>query len=189
MNQKNKRNKERILDKLIKLIKFDDAKQSNRSINSQYPNNHQSNTSEEPTEYYAEDFEDADDNDQNFIIIGGKKKKRKISSEKESKVNKIIDDLIKLKPDQYQSNQQRNLDRETGGVEQEKTYTTSAIDVWDTRPEEIEEMAEIDPQDFNSADKASMIWDKKRKKKHQQISENSEVKPIITSKNNNNRSF
>ena len=194
MNQKNNSNKraKKILKKFLQLIKLDEAKHDNQNANSQYPNNHPSHSSALPIEYHAEDFEDADDNDQNFIFIDGKKKKRKTSSQKESKVNKIIDDLIKFKPDPYQSNQQRNLDRETGGVEQEKTYTTSAIDVWDTRPEEIEEMAEIDPQDFNSADKASMIWDKKRKKKQQQIAENSGIKPIIpiiSSKNNNSRSF
>jgi len=71
-------------------------------------------------------------------------------------------------PNGYNANQQRNLDRETGGTELPKTYTTSALDVWDNRAEEIEEMAEIKPQDFNSDDKASMIWDKKRKKKQEE---------------------
>ena len=191
MNQKNNNNKraKKILHKFLQLIKLDESRQGKQDIKSTNPNNHPSHPSALPIEYHVEDFEDADDNDQNFILIDGKKKKRKTSSQKESKVNKIIDDLIKFKPDPYQSNQQRNLNRETGGVEQEKTYITSAIDVWDSRPEEIEEMAEIDPQDFNSADKASMIWDKKRKKKQQQIAQNSGIKPIISSKNNNSRSF
>lgn len=194
MNQKNNSNKraKKILKKFLQLIKLDEAKHDDQKVNSQYPNNNPSHTLGLPIEYHAEDFEDADDNDQNFIFIDGKKKKRKTSSQKESKVNKIIDDLIKFKPDPYQTNQQRNLDRETGGLEQEKTYITSAIDVWDTRPEEIEEMAEIDPQDFNSADKASMIWDKKRKKKQQQTAEIPDIKPIIpivSNKKNNGRFF
>ncbi len=191
MNQKNNSNKgaKKILEKLLQLIKFDEVKKKNQSIDSQNHNIDPFYTSKQPIENNAEDFEDADDNDQNFIFIDGKKKKRKTSSEKESKVNKIINDLIKFIPDPYQSNQQRNLDRETGGVEQEKTYTTSAIDVWDTRPQEIEEMAEIDPQDFNSADKASMIWDKKRKKRQDKVGKNSDSKANTLSKNNNSRSI
>lgn len=191
MNQKNNSNKgaKKILEKLLQLIKLYEVKNKNQSIDSQNHNINPSYTSEQPIENNVEDFEDADDNDQNFIFIDGKKKKRKTSSEKESKVNKIINDLIKFKPDPYQSNQQRNLDRETGGVEQEKTYTTSAIDVWDTRPQEIEEMAEIDPQDFNSADKASMIWDKKRKKRQDKVGKNSDSKANTLSKNNNSRSI
>ncbi|MFM7620031.1 MAG: hypothetical protein ACKO47_00295 [Alphaproteobacteria bacterium] len=196
MSQKNNSHKrvKKILKKFLQLIKLDEVKQDQNSIDSaQYPKNHPSQALALPIEYNAEDFEDADDNDQNFIIIDGKKKKRKISAEKESKVNKIIDDLIKFKPENYQTNQQRNLDRETGGVEQEKTYTTNPLDVWDSRPQEIEEMADIDPQDYNSDDKASMIWDKKRKKKQQQhIAENSGSKPTIPStpsKNNGGRFF
>jgi len=195
MSQKNNSHKraKKILKKFLQLIKLEEVNQDQENkYSKQYPQNNPSQASALPIEYNAEDFEDADDNDQNFIIIDGKKKKRKISAEKESKVNKIIDDLIKFKPENYQTNQQRNLDRETGGVEQEKTYTTNPLDVWDSRPQEIEEMADIDPQDYNSDDKASMIWDKKRKKKQQQIAEGSNIKPIvpiIPIKSNDGRTF
>jgi hypothetical protein len=120
-------------------------------------------------EFNIDDYEEVDDDDQNFIIIDGKKmRKKKKKILEQPKVKKIIDDLIMADPDSYLANQQRNLDRETGGTELPENYTTSALDVWDNRVEEIEEMAEIKPQDFNSDDKASMIWDKKRKKKQEE---------------------
>ena len=121
------------------------------------------------------EFEEVDDNEPNFIILNGKKmRKKKIKlTQEEPKVKKIIDDLINAKSDPYNTNQQRNLDRETGGTELPESYTTSAIDVWDNRGDEIDKMAEITPEDFNSDDKASMIWDKKRKKK-QAIKDNAQ---------------
>jgi hypothetical protein len=117
--------------------------------------------------FNIDDYEEVDDNDQDFIMIDGKKMRKKNKKALEQpKVKKIIDDLIMANPDSYLANQQRNLDRETGGTELPKTFITSDEDVWDDRGKEIEEMSEIKPQDLD--DKASMIWDKKRKKKQQE---------------------
>jgi len=132
-------------------------------------NKNDENDLENSEEFNIADYEEVDDNDQNFIMIDGKKmRKKKKKILEQPKVKKIIDDLIMADPDSYLANQQRNLDRETGGTELPETYTTSALDVWDNRVEEIEEMSEIKPQDFNSDDKASMIWQKKRKKKQEE---------------------
>jgi uncharacterized membrane protein YheB (UPF0754 family) len=121
-----------------------------------------------------DEFEEVlDDDEINFIVIDGKKMRKKNHKIKnDQKIQEIIDYLIKNNSESYQANQQRNLDRETGGTELPKTFTTSSIDVWDNRGEEIEEMAEIKSQDYNSDDKASMIWEKKRKKKQQNDHEN-----------------
>ena len=132
-------------------------------------NKNDNNNLENTEEFDIDDYEEVEDNEQNFIVINGKKMRKKNKKVLEQpKIKKIIDDLIMADPDAYKANQQRNLDRETGGTELPETYTTSALDVWDNRVEEIAEMSEIKPQDFNSDDKASMIWDKKRKKKQQE---------------------
>ncbi len=132
-----------------------------------------------------DEFEEVlDDDEINFIVIDGKKMRKKNHQIKnEPKIQEIIDYLIKSNSESYQANQQRNLDRETGGTELPKTYTTSSIDVWDNRVEEIEEMAEIKPQDYNSDDKASMIWEKKRKKKQQSDHENNASNSFENSSN------
>lgn len=132
-----------------------------------------------------DEFEEVlDDDEINFIVIDGKKMRKKNHQIKnEPKIQEIIDYLIKSNSESYQANQQRNLDRETGGTELPKTFTTSSIDVWDNRGEEIEEMAEIKPQDYNSDDKASMIWEKKRKKKQQIDHENAASNSFESSSN------
>jgi hypothetical protein len=132
-----------------------------------------------------DEFEEVlDDDEINFIVIDGKKMRKKNHKIKnDPKIQEIIDYLIKNNSESYQANQQRNLDRETGGTELPKTFTTSSIDVWDNRGEEIEEMAEIKPQDYNSDDKASMIWEKKRKKKQQNDHENSASNSFENSSN------
>jgi len=132
-----------------------------------------------------DEFEEVlDDDEINFIVIDGKKMRKKNHQIKnEPKIQEIIDYLIKNNSESYQNNQQRNLDRETGGTELPKTYTTSPIDVWDNRGEEIDEMAEIKPQDYNSDDKASMIWEKKRKKKQQIDHENNASNSFESSSN------
>ena len=132
-----------------------------------------------------DEFEEVlDDDEINFIVIDGKKMRKKNHQIKnEPKIQEIIDYLIKSNSESYQANQQRNLDRETGGTELPKTFTTSSIDVWDNRGEEIEEMAEIKPQDYNSDDKSSMIWEKKRKKKQQIDHENAASNSFESSSN------
>lgn len=67
-----------------------------------------------------------------------------------------------------ESNQQRNLDRETGGLEEEKKEkkTEPRIeDVWDNRSEEVDKMGSVNP--LRGDDKESMIWVLKKDKKEE----------------------
>lgn len=146
-----------------------------------------------------DDYEDADDNDTDVVFINGKKKKKKKNNDKDQKIKKIIDDLINGNPEDYKANQQRNLDRETGGTELPETYVTNPKDVWDNRYEEIQEMGDIDNDDYNGDDKASMIWENKRKKKkkEEELAKANFSAPVavsvastLSSKNkNNSRNF
>ena len=91
----------------------------------------------------------------------------KISEEDGKKIDDIIE-LLRKNNVRPMSNQQRNLDREEGGVENEVSETEIAsIDAWDNRFEEIAEMAESHPVN-NSSGKKSMLWDLKRKKLQEQ---------------------
>ena len=111
--------------------------------------------------------------DQNFIsnIQDSTQKSENKSPESTSKISeedgKKIDDIIELlrknniKP---MTNQQRNLDREEGGMEHENKETEShTIDEWDSRGDEIIKMAESHPIN-KSTSKKSMLWNLKRKK-------------------------
>jgi hypothetical protein len=160
-------------------IKSQSSTEFNELKTSQIQDPHQPNPNQLELQKFTNSKIDNDeelldeDNEENFIIKDGKKIRKKHQKIKqEPRVIEIIEDLIKNKSQDYQTNQQRNLDRETGGTELPKTYTTSSLDVWDDRTEEIQEMAEIKSQDYNSDDKASMIWEKKRKKKQQKDLEN-----------------
>ncbi len=87
----------------------------------------------------------------------------KISEEDGKKIDDIIDLLRKtnIRP---MANQQRNLDREEGGMEHENKETeTHTIDEWDSRGDEIIKMAESHPIN-KSTSKKSMLWNLKRKK-------------------------
>lgn len=70
-----------------------------------------------------------------------------------------------------EGNQQRNLDRETGGVEAEIDKGISEDDAWDRRSEEVAKMNK-DAQDLNNASKSTraraFIYVDKMKKKRQQ---------------------
>ncbi len=91
----------------------------------------------------------------------------KISEEDGKKIDDIIE-LLRKNNVRPMSNQQRNLDREEGGVENEVSETEIAsIDAWDNRFEEIAEMAESHPIN-NSSGKKAMLWDLKRKKLQEQ---------------------
>ena len=91
----------------------------------------------------------------------------KISEEDGKKIDDIIE-LLRKNNIRPISNQQRNLDREEGGLENEKNESEIAsIDVWDNRFEEIAEMAESHPIN-NSSGKKAMLWDLKRKKLQEQ---------------------
>jgi hypothetical protein len=87
----------------------------------------------------------------------------KISEEDGKKIDDIIE-LLRKNNIVPMSNQQRNLDREEGGLESEESESEIAsIDAWDNRFEEIAEMAESHPIN-NSSGKKAMLWDLKRKK-------------------------
>ena len=91
----------------------------------------------------------------------------KISEEDGKKIDDIIE-LLRKNNIRPISNQQRNLDREEGGLENEENESEIAsIDVWDNRFEEIAEMAESHPIN-NSSGKKAMLWDLKRKKLQEQ---------------------
>ena len=107
--------------------------------------------------------------DQNFIsnIQDATQKSEnssaKISEEDGKKIDDIID-LLRKNNIRPMANQQRNLDREEGGMEHENKETeTHTIDEWDDRGEEIIKMAESHPIN-NSTSKKSMLWNLKRKK-------------------------
>ena len=91
----------------------------------------------------------------------------KISEEDGKKIDDIIE-LLRKNNIRPISNQQRNLDREEGGLESEENESEIAsIDAWDNRFEEIAEMAESHPIN-NSSGKKAMLWDLKRKKLQEQ---------------------
>ena len=87
----------------------------------------------------------------------------KISEEDGKKIDDIID-LLRKNNIRPMANQQRNLDREEGGMEHENKETEShTIDEWDARGDEIIKMAESHPIN-KSTSKKSMLWNLKRKK-------------------------
>ena len=107
--------------------------------------------------------------DQNFIsnIQDATQKSEnssaKISEEDGKKIDDIID-LLRKNNIRPMANQQRNLDREEGGMEHENKETEShTIDEWDARGDEIIKMAESHPINKSSG-KKSMLWNLKRKK-------------------------
>jgi hypothetical protein len=121
----------------------------------------------------SEDNSGDESGDQNFIsnIQDSTQKTENKSPESTSKISeedgKKIDDIIELlrknniRP---MANQQRNLDREEGGVEHEDKETEShTIDEWDGRGDEIIKMTESHPINKSSS-KKSMLWNLKRKK-------------------------
>ena len=86
-----------------------------------------------------------------------------ISEEDGKKIDDIIE-LLRRNNIRPMSNQQRNLDREEGGLESEENESEIAsIDAWDGRGEEIIKMAESHPIN-NSSGKKAMLWNLKRKK-------------------------
>lgn len=115
--------------------------------------------------------DDDEDGDQNFIKFDGKPSE---SQEKRSQVFNSFKQVLKnalkkLEGVLPESNQQRNLDRETGGLEAEKDPEISEKDAWDDRSAQISQMTE-DGQDLNNASKStrerSFIHRKKQELKH-----------------------
>lgn len=58
------------------------------------------------------------------------------------------------------NNQQRNLTRETGGLESEEKKEISTKDAWDDRSEEVDKMGSTDT--FNTTGMKSVVWKQKR---------------------------
>jgi len=107
------------------------------------------------------------EDEENFIK---KDDAKKISSSQNIAENQEVNDIIdilrktKIRP---LANQQRNLDREEGGVENEEKETEIHVnDEWDNRGKEVEEMANSHPINKSSG-KKSMIWNLKRKRLQQ----------------------
>ncbi len=113
-----------------------------------------------------------EDDDQNFIKKDSKEAKEDIVTKAEEELQGVVDDLKKMK-DQIRpaSNQQRNLDREVGGLEEGEQKENSEKDVWDDRSEEVDKMGSTDT--FNTTGMKSVVWKQKQnrlkaKKLHEQ---------------------
>ncbi len=91
--------------------------------------------------------EDDEDDDQNFI----KKDEAQVGVEPQPENQAMV------KPE---SNQQRNLDRETGGLEEEQRQETGEKDIWDDRSEEVDKMGSTDV--FNTTGMKSVVWKQKK---------------------------
>jgi hypothetical protein len=74
----------------------------------------------------------------------------------------IVENLKESTAVRPEGNQQRNLDRELGGVEVGEYKETGEKDVWDERSNQIDQEGSIDQ--LGSAGKKSMIWRKKKEK-------------------------
>jgi hypothetical protein len=109
-----------------------------------------------------------EDSDQNFIKKDvsqdqevGQKKLENIEEVKSGQETQSV--IKKLKNIIFpEKNEQRNLDRETGGLEAEEKKEISIVDVWDGRSEEVDKMGSSDT--FNSTGIRSFIWKKKKEK-------------------------
>ncbi len=120
---------------------------------------------------------DDESDEPNFIKKDEKDSENKI----EELVEEVKADLIKigrkLSGIRPEGNQQRNLDRETGGMEAEKDKGISEKDAWDSRPEQIQKMIE-DAQDLNNASKSSRQKGFIHVKKQQKKAEKSHEKAV-----------
>ncbi len=112
-----------------------------------------------------EDDKKDEDDDQNFIKKDDVKETLFKRIKKElSDVKKILEGILP------EGNQQRNLDRETGGVEAEADKGISEEDAWDKRSEQIAQMndeIESSNDPSGSSLKQSLIHQNKQKKKNE----------------------
>jgi len=120
-----------------------------------------------------------DDGEPSFIK---KDDKEQTAAQKRDSVFQDLESLLKgalakLEGVRPEGNQQRNLDRETGGVEAEKDKGTSDEDTWDKRSDEIKKMIH-DEQDLNHSSKSSrdqsFIHAQKQRKKHEKAKDGAE---------------
>ncbi len=88
-------------------------------------------------------------------------------------VEEVVEELKKSNGLRPEGNQQRNLDREIGGVEEHAYVETGEKDIWDDRSDEIDKAGAIDQ--LGSSAKKSMIWRNKKgkldEKKHAKSAE------------------
>ena len=113
-----------------------------------------------PTE--PQDEENEEDDDERFIKKDSKEEQK---SDIENAAQEAESEGIfkKIKKNIFpKANQQRNLDNEIGGVEEEKDSGKSEDDIWDDRSEEVDKMGSTDV--FNSSGMRSVVWKKKKEK-------------------------
>lgn len=113
--------------------------------------------------------------DQNFI---DKNNQQEAVEEILGKLEEIIQNANKsLEGVRPEGNQQRNLDRETGGLEAEKSVEKHVEDAWDKRPQEIAQMIE-DAQDLNNASESTREQSFLHRKKQDKIKHKKQEKKI-----------
>jgi len=101
-----------------------------------------------------------EDDDQNYI----KKDDAEQAEEKAEEVIKILKNSL-IKPE---SNQQRNLDRETGGLEAKEKKEIHVTDVWDDRSEQVDRMGTNDPLSLANKKSLRLVQIKRKKQKEEE---------------------
>lgn len=107
-----------------------------------------------------------EDDDENFIDLQEEQEIEEMFEE----VEEVIDVLKESSAIKPESNQQRNLDRETGGLEadvEEATFTSE--DSWDERSEEVDRMGTNDPLSSSNTKSLRLLQIKKKKQKEEEI--------------------
>ncbi len=99
--------------------------------------------------------ENPEDDDQNFIKKGDDNHENSTD-----KSDELVDEKDDIKEFLSKKNQQRNLDRETGGLEQQEQKESSEKDAWDDRSQEVDKMGSTDT--FNTTGMKSVVWQAKK---------------------------
>lgn len=108
---------------------------------------------------------DDEDDDQNFVDLQEEQEIEEMFEE----VEEVIDVLKGSSAIKPESNQQRNLDRETGGLEanaEKATFTSE--DSWDERSEEVDRMGTNDPLSTGNKKSLRLLQIKKKKQKEEE---------------------
>jgi len=112
---------------------------------------------------FISDIQDSSQKSETKSTEKSKDSSAKISEEDGKKIDDIIE-LLRKNNIRPINNQQRNLDREEGGLENEESaIEIASIDASSAGGEEIIKIAESHPIN-NSSGKKAMLWDLKRKK-------------------------
>ncbi len=127
------------------------------------------------------DVKEEEEDDQKFI------KKEVVEQEEEAKKSQNTENIEansenSIKPE---SNQQRNLDREVGGLEDEERKESSEKDVWDDRSEEVDKMGSTDT--FNTTSMKSVVWKQKRDRLAKKRAAKHHAEAAITALENQNK--